>query len=167
MATKLKETSPATDISAGRVGESLVPGREQKALNLLIGNWMTEGSTVADRETPPMNIVASDVYEWAPGGFFVVHSAFGRIGETGAGGIEIIGYDRESGTYQTHFFDNQGNRQQQELKIGGDSVTWLGEKTRCKATISPDGTVMTAHHERSEDGAKWTPSMEVTLTKVT
>lgn len=166
MATKPKETSPATDISAGRVGESLVPGREQEVLNRLIGNWMTKGSTVADGETPAMNIVASDVYEWAPGGFFVVHSTYGRIGETDAGGIEIIGYDRESETYRTHFFDNQGNRQHQELKIRGDSVKWIGEKTRCKATLSPDGTVMTAHHERSEDGAGWTPSMEVTLIKV-
>ena len=167
MATKLKEASPTTDISAGRVGESLLPGREQEALNALIGKWMTEGATVADGNTPSLNIAASDVYEWAPGGFFVVHSAYGRIGETGAGGIEIIGYDRESGKYLTHFFDNQGNRQQQELKIGSDSVMWIGAKTRCKATISADGTVMTAHHERSEDGANWSPSMEVTLTKVT
>ena len=165
MATKLKEASSATDISAGRVGESLVPGKEEHALNPMIGSWITEGSTVAGTKTPPVNIIASDVYEWAPGGFFVVHSAYGRIGETGAGGIEIIGYDQESGTYQTHFFDNQRNRQQQELKIRGNSWTWIGEKTRCKATISPDGKVMTAHHEKSQDGAKWTHSMEVTLTK--
>ncbi len=166
MATKRK-SSTATDISAGRIGKLLVRGKEQDALNPLIGNWITTGSTVTDLETPAKNIVASDVYAWAPGGFFVVHSAYGRIGETAAGGIEIIDYDRESGAYRTHFFDNQGNQAQQELKISGNSWAWIGDKTRCKATMSPDGTVMTAHHERSEDDVLWTPSMEVILTKVT
>lgn len=34
---------------------------------------------------PPGPLLTSDVYEWAPGGFFVVHSAFGKIGETAVG----------------------------------------------------------------------------------
>jgi hypothetical protein len=42
-------------------------------------------------------ILTSDVYEWAPGGFFVVHSAFGKIGETSVGGVEIIGVDGPAG----------------------------------------------------------------------
>jgi hypothetical protein len=32
-----------------------------------------------------------------PGGFFVLHTAYGRIGDTAVGGTEIIGYDAESG----------------------------------------------------------------------
>jgi hypothetical protein len=35
---------------------------------------------------------ASDVYEWAPGGFFVHHVAYGRIGSLDVAGSEIIGY---------------------------------------------------------------------------
>jgi hypothetical protein len=35
-------------------------------------------------------ITTSDVYEWAPGGFFLLHTAYGRIGEFDVGGTEII-----------------------------------------------------------------------------
>lgn len=70
-------------------------GRHQ-ALVVLIGNWINEGHTTGTGEAPPVPILTSDVYEWAPGGFFVVHSAFGKIGETSVGGVEIIGVDGEA-----------------------------------------------------------------------
>ena len=60
-----------------------------------------------DREIPPVPILTSDVYEWAPGGFFVVHSAFGKIGETGVGGVKIIGVDGQA--YRSTFYDSFGN----------------------------------------------------------
>jgi hypothetical protein len=41
-------------------------------------------------------VLTSDVYERAPGGIFIVHSASGKIGETAVGGVEIIGVDREA-----------------------------------------------------------------------
>jgi len=68
-------------------------GRHQ-ALALLIGKWINEGHTIETAEIPSVPILTSDVYEWAPGGFFVVHSAFGKIGETSVGGVEIIALTR-------------------------------------------------------------------------
>jgi len=59
----------------------------------LIGRWLTEGETVVAPGAAPVPIVASDVYQWAPGGHFVMHPAYGRIGNVGVGGLEIIGYD--------------------------------------------------------------------------
>jgi hypothetical protein len=44
--------------------------------------------------------------------------------------------------------------------------TWQGETARCTGVLSDDGKTLTAHHERSDDGVNWTPSMDVTLTKV-
>jgi hypothetical protein len=82
------------------------------------------------------------------------------------GGIEIIGYDAESETYRTHFFDSQGNAITEELTIQGDTWTWQGEKTRCTGVFSDHGKMLTAHHERSADGVNWVPAMDVTLTKV-
>lgn len=70
-------------------------GRHQ-ALAVLIGKWINEGHTTGTAEIPPVLILTSDVYEWAPGGFFVVHSAFGKIGETAVGGVEIIGVDGQA-----------------------------------------------------------------------
>ena len=70
-------------------------GRHQ-ALAVLIGKWINEGHATGTAEIPPVPILTSDVYEWAPGGFFVVHSAFGKIGETAVGGVEIIGVDGQA-----------------------------------------------------------------------
>jgi Protein of unknown function (DUF1579) len=50
--------------------------------------------------------VTSDVYEWAPGGFFVLHSAYGQLAGADVGGIEIMGYDQASNEYRSWFFDS-------------------------------------------------------------
>ena len=116
-------------------------GRHQ-ALAVLIGNWINEGATVATADVPTAAIRTSDVYEWVPGGFFVVHTAFGKIGDTSVGGVSIIGVD-------------------------GDVHRWigLGGRTRCTVTMTDGGMTQVAHHESSVDGVTWTPSMDVVLRK--
>jgi hypothetical protein len=136
------------------------------SLDVFIGRWLTEGETVAGPGAPAVKILASDVYEWAPGGFFVHHIAYGRIGSTDVAGTEIIGYDAASGKYRVHFFDSQGNTVAQELSVRDGVWTWQGERTRCTGVFREGGRVMTAKHERSEDGVRWVPSMEVRLTRV-
>jgi hypothetical protein len=106
-------------------------------LNVFIGRWLTEGETVAAPEAPSVRIFASDVYQWGPGGQFIMHPAYGRIGEQDVGGLEVIGYDPATDQFRTHYFDHTDN-----------------DKT------------LTAHHERSDDGKRWAPSMIVTLRKV-
>jgi hypothetical protein len=51
--------------------------------------------------------------------------------------------------------------------LAGGTWTWTGQRTRCTATFSHYGSIQTAHHEMSEDGVTWLPSMDVTLRKVT
>jgi hypothetical protein len=121
-------------------------GRHQ-ALAVLIGKWINEGHTAGTAEIPPVPILTSDVYEWAPGGFFVVHSAFGKIGDTAVGGVEIIGVHRS------------------RIEIDGDVIRWTGDRTRCTVTMTGDGMTQVAHHESSADGVNWTASMDVTLRK--
>ena len=82
------------------------------------------------------------------------------------GGIEIVGYDATSKTYGSTFFDSQGNCSKSELTVQGSNWTWTGEKTRCTSVSSRDGKSMSAHHKRTDDGVKWIPSMDATLTKV-
>jgi len=138
-------------------------GRHQ-ALAVLIGKWINEGHTAGTAEIPPVPILTSDVYEWAPGGFFVVHSAFGKIGDTAVGGVEIIGVDGEA--YLSTFYDSFGNVHRSRLEIEGNVLRWTGDRTRCTATITGDGMTQVAHHESSADGMSWTASMDVTLRKV-
>jgi hypothetical protein len=135
-------------------------------LEALIGRWITEGETVPVNGVPAMPIVASDVYEWGPGGQFVVHTAYGRAGEFGAGGVEIIRYDPERDAFRTHFFHNEGAITEELLTVEGRNWQWGGTYTSCDGSISEDGTRVTANHFRSDDGVEWTPTVEVRLTKI-
>ena len=143
------------------------PGPEHRLLDVFIGKWINEGHTKASAGAPAVKILTSDVYEWMPGGFFVLHTAYGRVGNLDVGGTEIIGYDAASKKYRTYFFDGQGNVTTEELIPHGHTWTWKGERTRCTAVFVDDGKTQTAHHERLDDSGKWVPAMDVTLTKVT
>src|ERR1700684_3597043 len=86
-------TEPARVVSVAAGVENTgrtapVPDGRHQALAVLIGKWINEGRTIETAEIPSVPILTSDVYEWAPGGFFVVHSAFGKIGDTSVGGVE-------------------------------------------------------------------------------
>jgi hypothetical protein len=156
---------PPSGVSAGRVtvGRAIA---ELERLNALIGRWITEGQTVAAPNAPSVPIVASDVYQWVTGGHFVLHPAYGRLGEVGGGGVEIIGYDPDTEQFRTWFFDSEGNVIKEALINQGDTWMWVGERVRCTGVMSDDGKTLTCRHERSDDGVNWVPSMDVTLRKV-
>ena len=159
-------------IRGARTGRSVVvenqqrSGPEHELLDVIIGKWINEGHTVASEDAPSTRVLTSDVYEWSTGGFFVLHTAYGRVGDLPGGGIEIIGHDAASGGYVSRFFDSRGNVSTHELSIEGDTWTWQGESTRCTAVFTEGGRTQTAHHERLDELGDWTPSMEVVLTKI-
>jgi Protein of unknown function (DUF1579) len=133
---------------------------EHDAMNSLVGKWITIGETTPTDAAPALEIRASDVYEWVPGGLFVVHTAYGRIGDSDVGGVELIGYDSETKKYRTHFFDSQGNISSQDLTFDDGSWTWTGEHARVTGILSDDGKSMPTLHEWSDDGVtgvhRWT-----------
>ncbi len=141
------------------------PGPEHRHLDVFIGKWINEGYTVEVPESPSVKILTSDVYEWMPGGFFVLHTAYGRIGNMDVGGTEVLGYDQATKKYFTRFYDSRGNINEAELTQDGDTWTWKGEATGCTAVFTENGKVQTAHHVRLDENHKWVPAMEVVLTK--
>ncbi len=143
-----------------------LPGPEHKKLGLVIGKWINEGYTVEDAESPSVKILTSDIYEWMPGGFFVLHTAYGRIGNIDVGGTEILGYDQSAKKYFTRFYDSRGNVSESDLIVNGDTWIWKGQTTGCTAVFTENGKVQTAHHIRLDKSGNWVPSMEVVLTKV-
>jgi hypothetical protein len=161
------ESSRVVRVAAGverTATQAPVRDARHHALEILIGKWINEGHTTATPDIASVAILTSDVYEFAPGGFFVVHSAYGKIGETSVGGVEIIGVDGDA--YRSTFYDSFGNVHSSRMEIDGNTIRWLGERTRCTATITDSGMTQVAHHEASADGANWAPSMDVTLRKV-
>lgn len=140
--------------------------RTLSRLEVFIGKWINEGQTIPTAEVPALRIVTSDIYEWGAGRSFVVHSAYGRIGDSDGGGTEIIGFDEATGGFRCFFFDSKGGITVETLVERDGVWTWSGERTRCTATFSDDRRVQHAHHEWSDDGEHWHPSMDVTLTKI-
>lgn len=159
-------SEPSTGVSTARVMGGAPPPPEVERLNVFIGRWITEGETAGSAEAPGTRILASDVYQWAPGGHFVMHPAYGRIGAIDVGGLEVIGYDAATGQYRTHFFDSQGNITSQTLSCDDGEWSWRGAHARCTGVFTDGGKTLTARHERSDDGEHWVPSMTVTLRKV-
>jgi hypothetical protein len=141
-------------------------GAHHRRLDVWVGRWINEGQTVPAVDGPSVKIVTSDVYEWAPGGFFILHTAYGRIGDTGVGGTEIIGFDEATGRYRAHFFDSFGNVTVHDLTVEGEVWKYQGDTTRSTVTFGDGGRIQTVLHERPDDGQKYVPSMRITLTKV-
>lgn len=139
---------------------------QMRNLQVFIGRWINQGSTIAGPDSPAHDIVTSDIYEWAPGGEFVIHTAYGRIGGVDVGGVEIIGYDPEAGAYRSYFHDNSGTTTVSRLTEHDGVWTWTRQGTRTTATLSSDGRTQTAHHELGSDGSTWEPTMKVTLHKI-
>ena len=54
------------------------------------------GKTEPMNDEPPIDITTSNVYEWLPGEFWILHTAYGRLGNMEVGGVEMIGYNRET-----------------------------------------------------------------------
>ena len=155
-----------TGVAVGRVDRPVEPVPEHRLLGIFIGKWINEGQTIASGDIPAVKILTSDVYEWMPGRFFVLHTAYGRIGNADVGGTEILSYDASSKTYRSLFFDNQGNINTDVLSVSGNTWTWQGKTHRATAVFSSDGKTQTVHHERSGDDGNWVPAMDVVLTKV-
>jgi hypothetical protein len=139
---------------------------ELEPLEIFIGKWITVGETVATDDAPAAGIFASDIYEWMPGGFFILHTAYGRIGDQDVGGTEIIGYDPGTKAFRTWFFDSRGGITTETLTLEGRRATWQGENVRATSDFSEDGEVQPCVHQRLDGDGSWVDAMRITLTKV-
>jgi hypothetical protein len=157
------------------------PSPEIQRLAALVGRWRTQGHLVGD---PPVPIAGTDIYEWLAGGFFLVHHVDVVIGHQQAQALELIGeYDPATDSFTGRAYDNLGNVTVMRAKVdehgvwtftGGGDVAPVAQPAsadpsgavRSTLTISPDRASMTARWERSDDGARWQPWMEVSFTRM-
>ncbi|HEV8566709.1 MAG TPA: DUF1579 family protein [Actinoplanes sp.] len=157
------------------------PSPQTQRLGALVGRWRSEGHIVGD---PPVPITGTDIYEWLPGGFFLVHHVDVVIGDQQVQAIELIGeYDPTIDAFTARAYDNEGNVTVMQARVdeqgvwtftGGGDVAAVarpdsadaGGAVRSTLTISPDRDGMTAKWERSDDGASWQPWMDMTFTRM-
>jgi Protein of unknown function (DUF1579) len=147
-----------------------------------VGRWRSEGHVVGDHPVP---ITGTDIYEWLPGGFFLVHDVDVMIGEQPVKALELIGeYDPATDAFLARAYDNLGNitlmcaevdDQGVWMFTGGGDVAPVAQPAAADAsgavrstlTVSSDRSGMTARWERSDDGARWQPWMDMTFTRMT
>jgi len=157
------------------------PGHPAQRLGALAGRWRSEGYLVAD---PAVRIAGTDTYEWLPGGFFLVHHVDVVVGDRPVQALEMIGeYDAATESFTARAYDNEGNVTVMQARVdesgvwtftGGADVAPAAQPSdagsqggvRSTLTISSDGTGMSAKWERTDDGSRWHPWMEMTFTRV-
>jgi hypothetical protein len=62
------------------------PSPQTQRLDALVGRWRSGGHIVGDAPVP---ITGTDIYEWLPGGFFLVHHVDVKIGQQQVQALEI------------------------------------------------------------------------------
>jgi hypothetical protein len=157
------------------------PSPETQRLGALVGRWRSEGHIVGDAAVP---ITGTDIYEWLPGGFFLIHHVDVMVGEQKVQAIEIIGeYDPATDSYIGRAYDNQGNITVMRARVddngvwtftGGGDVAPVARPSSADATgavrstltVSADSSSMTAKWERRDDGSGWQPWMDMTFTRM-
>jgi hypothetical protein len=156
------------------------PGPELRRLGALVGRWRSEGHIVGE---VPIPITGTDIYEWLPGGFFVVHHVDVMIGDQRVQAIELIEYDPTTDTFTGRAYDNQGEVTILHARVdehgvwtftGGGDVAAVARPSTADASgavrstlrVSPDRGSMTAKWERSDDGATWQDWMDMTFTRM-
>jgi hypothetical protein len=157
------------------------PGPQTRRLGALVGRWRSEGHVVGE---VPVPITGTDIYEWLPGGFFLVHHVDVVVGEQKVQAIELIGeYDPATDSFTGRAYDNLGDVTVMRARVdeqgvwrftgGGDvapaarpSDAGAGGAVRSTLTVDADRRGMTARWERSDDGVSWQPWMDMTFTRM-
>ena len=133
-------------------------------LEPLVGIWRTEGEMVSGPAGAPVKFTATDIYEWLPGGHFLLHRFDADMPDGRVQGSEIIGYSQESRDYPMHSVDDLGKVSVMHARIEGDIWTFIGEGIRFSGGFRDNGLVFAGLWElRSDDGSTWQPWMRVRM----
>jgi hypothetical protein len=154
------------------------PSPQTQRLGALVGRWRSEGHVVG--ESVP--IVGTDVYEWLPGEFFLVHHVDVTVGDQPVQAIELIGeVDPETGAFIARTYDNEGAVTIMHATVddagvwtftGGPDIAPAAQPyedsvaVRSILTIAEDGNSMHADWQRSTDGTTWEPWMDMSFTRM-
>jgi hypothetical protein len=96
------------------------PSSEIQRLGALVGRWRSEGHIVGE---VPVPITGTDIYEWLPGGFFLVHHVDVVVGTQQVQALEVIGeYDPATDSFTGRAYDNLGNVTIMHARVDDDGV---------------------------------------------
>lgn len=138
---------------------------EVEALEKFVGVWNTTGTLLATKDAPALKLVATDTYEWLPGGYFLLHRVDARIGEQVSRSIEIVGWDAERGTLMSRSYDDQGASDEFVCVLDGRRWMIVGESMRFDGAFSEGERRLSGTWELRGPDGQWSPWMDIELNR--
>jgi hypothetical protein len=134
--------------------------RRPTELEILAGHWDTTGTVIGEKS--PFEAV--DIYEWMPGGYFLLHHVEAEMGGAEVRALEVIGADPGGSGYVTWSFDNSGGALTYRAQLDGRKWSIDGEAERFRGEVSPDGRTLEGQWSQKR-GGQWVPWMDIALRK--
>ena len=120
-----------------------------RSLDRLIGVWAVSDPHGDD------TIEGHIVYEWLVGRRFLIQ----QVNLAGIKGLEVIGYDENSGTLRSHYFDSTGEVLQYRYELDGNriavAIDMEGRKGRFTGTFAEDGNSYRGSWALADDGEEF------------
>ncbi len=145
------------------------PNPALKSLEVLLGDWQMELSNSSFLPNPSDTATGHVSFEWLQDGAFIMM----RTGNKPSGppnATSVIGRDDSTPTYTMLYHDSRGVSRVYAMSFSdGVWKIWRdapGFCQRFEGKLSTDGNTITAHWEKSFDGAMWQHDFDVTYTKI-
>lgn len=143
----------------------IIPKEKRAMLNKISGRWITQTDIFARNGQPASKVIGSDVWQWSPGGNFLLHTAYGIRDKNGFGGMEITGYNAKTGNFDSYIFNPDGSFSMGTLTINNNIWVWNSKGMRSTGVMNEDGKTLTVKHETTNNGQTYELVMEGVLTK--
>lgn len=143
----------------------VIPKEKRALLNKIAGRWITQTNIFARNGQPASKVIGSDVWQWSPGGSFLVHNAYGIRDKSGFGALEITGYNAKTGGFESYIFNPDGSFEMGTLTIANNTWIWNSKGVRTTGVMDEEGKILNVKHEHTTDGKTYELFMETVLTK--
>ena len=140
-----------------------------KPLEVLAGEWEMELSNASFLPHPADTITGRVLFEWVQDGAFLLM----RMGDkplSPPAALWLISRDESAPNYSVLYYDSRSVSRIYEMSFSEDVwKMWRNAPGFCQryeGTVSKDSKTITAHWEKSGDGATWEHDFNVTYTKI-
>ena len=136
--------------------------KEHVKLGIFVGEWETSGCVFATETSQAVVIAGTDVYEWLPGGFLLLHRVKVTIGNVGTESTEIIGWNAKEQFFITRSFDASGNYEEYSMDLCSRFLSFRSMELQFLGAFPEDKQALSGIWKKNNDGG-WYPQMEIRL----
>jgi hypothetical protein len=147
---------------------------DRTPLDAFIGRWSLDGKQYDSPFGGAAKIAAVETYEWLPGRAFLIHRFDGRVGDSDAACMEVIGAEPAKQGYRYRTFYNNGRFAEWFGRERGGVWVITGvwqmphgaTTVRCTTTLGAEGETLASTWEYSTETNRWQTFWDVRGKKV-